>query len=95
MRANICSPGYRIAVDYELELLEELELDELTLDELLEFDELLEELELDDSSCIQMIDKRSPDFGPGNCRLPVLKLSTSLTLTSPLSIVSTRVACMI
>lgn len=86
---------YHNTVDYELDELDEL--DELLLEELTDVDELLlEELdeldELLDSSCMQMMDSRSPERGPGNCKLPVWKFRTSATDSSPLSKASTNFA---
>lgn len=53
-------------LDEDAELAELLEL----LNEDAELSELAELLELDSSS-IDRIDSRSPDFGPGNCSDPV------------------------
>ena len=75
-------------LDQELEL---TELDELDS----ELDWLLE-LELDRSSIERICSRFTwSDAGPGNCRLPVLKCSTSPTLTSPLARVSVRTASQI
>lgn len=73
------------------ELLNELELELLdTLDTLLD-EELLDE----DKSSIERIDSRSALFGPGNWSEPVWKFRTSTSLTSPVDLVSVRVACQI
>ena len=77
------------------ELLEELLFSALWLLaelELTELDSL--ELELDKSSILKM-ERRSPVLGPGNCNDPVWKFSTSAALTSPVDLVSTKVACQI
>jgi len=72
-----------------LDWLDTLELSLLVLIDELELDEL------DDSSSIDRMQRRSPVLGPGNCRLPVWKLRISGVLTSPVDLVSTRLACQI
>jgi hypothetical protein len=95
-----------LLLDEVLELELELELFELTelcedaelldmLDEEVELKlELDEELELDSSSMLRIC-SRSPLRGPGNCKEPVWKCNTSGVLTSPVVLVSTRVASQI
>ena len=80
-----------------LELEEWLELEDCEDSEDAELeDSELDETELEDErSSIDRMDRRSADRGPGNCRLPVWKFSTSVPETSPDVRVSTRVACQI